>query len=80
MRPDAWLFGESQARMLVSVSRQHAGPVRDLAADAEVPVATIGEVSPGVLEFGELATIPVVELKGLWEGTLRGVLEAGGKE
>lgn len=70
MRPDAWLFAESQARAIVSVPREHVAAVRDRADDAELPFAQIGEVSSGVLEFGELIGLTLDELLDIWNGAL----------
>lgn len=69
-RPDAWMFAESQARAIVSVSREHLAPLRERADDAELPFAQIGEVSSGVLEFGELIGLTLDELLDIWNGAL----------
>ncbi len=69
-RPDAWLFAESQARAVVSVSRENLAALRELADEAELPFAQIGEVSSGVLEFGELIGLTLDELLDIWNGAL----------
>ena len=74
MRPDAWLFAESQGRALVSVRREHIASLRELADDTQVPFAQIGEVSDGMLEFGELIDLPVDEVLDVWQGSLAGRL------
>jgi len=74
MRADAFLFAESQARMLVSVRREHAATLRDLAGDAGVAVAVIGEVGGGMLEFDGLASVPVAELLTTWDTALEKLL------
>lgn len=70
MRPDAWLFAESQARAVVSVPREHLAALRELADEAELPFSQIGEVSSGVLEFGELIGLTLDELLDIWNGAL----------
>lgn len=70
MRPDAWLFAESQARAVVSVPREHLAALRELADEAELPFSQIGEVSSGVLEFGELIGLTLDELLNIWNGAL----------
>ena len=70
MRADAFLFGESQARMLVSVRREHVATVRDLANEAGVAVAVVGEVGGGMLELDGLASLPVAELRAAWDSAL----------
>ncbi len=75
MRADAFLFGESQARMLVSVKREHVAPLRDLATEAGVAFAVVGEVGGGMLEFDGLASVPVTELRAIWDSALERSLE-----
>jgi len=75
MRADAFLFGESQARMLVSVKREHVATLRDLANEAGVAVAQIGEVGGGMLEFEGLASVPVAELRATWDSALQKLLD-----
>ena len=70
MRPDAWLFAESQARALISISREHVATVREFADEAEIPFAPIGETSRDVLEFGELIALTLDELLDVWNGAL----------
>jgi phosphoribosylformylglycinamidine synthase II len=70
MRADAFLFGESQARMLVSVRREHVATLRDLANEAGVAVAVLGEVGGGMLELDGLASLPVAELRAAWDSAL----------
>jgi phosphoribosylformylglycinamidine synthase len=70
MRADAFLFGESQARMLVSVRREHVATVRDLANEAGVAVAVLGDVGGGMLEFDGLASVSVAELRSVWDSAL----------
>jgi phosphoribosylformylglycinamidine synthase subunit PurL len=77
MRPDAWLFAESQARMVVSARREDASAIRDLAVAADVPVAIIGEVAGAMIEFDDLISIPVDELKALWQGAFAEILDHG---
>ncbi|MEW6271836.1 MAG: phosphoribosylformylglycinamidine synthase subunit PurL [Thermodesulfobacteriota bacterium] len=75
MRADAFLFGESQARMLVTVRREHASTLRDLAGEAGVAVAVIGEVGGGMLEFEGLASVPLQELHDAWDTALEKLLQ-----
>ncbi len=75
IRSDAWLFGESQARMLVSVRRENAAALREMAHEAALPVTSIGEVGGALLEFDDLISLPVAELKEAWEKALPRLLE-----
>jgi phosphoribosylformylglycinamidine (FGAM) synthase-like enzyme len=76
MRPDAWLFGESQARMLVTARRETAALLRELASDAGVAIALIGEVGGTMLDIEGLVTVSVAELKAAWGTALGGWLDA----
>jgi phosphoribosylformylglycinamidine synthase len=70
MRADAFLFGESQARMLVSVRRENVPAVRELANEAGVSVAVLGDVGGSMLEFDGLASVSVAELRSIWDTAL----------
>lgn len=70
IRPDAWLFGESQSRILLSVRRKHLGRLRELARAAEVPCATIGEVRGRRLRIGTLIDVSTADLRHAWADAL----------
>ena len=74
LRPDALLFGESQARLVVSVRRRHLGRVRDIARREDVPVTVIGEVRGQRLEIGDWIDADVAELRERWRTGLERVL------
>jgi len=69
-RPDALLFGESQARMIVSVRRRHLTRLREIARREDVPISVIGEVRGQRLEIGDLVGIDVVTLRETWRSGL----------
>jgi phosphoribosylformylglycinamidine synthase len=66
IRPDAWLFGESQSRIVLSVRRKHVNRLRDLARAADVPLAVLGEVRGRRLRIGNLIDVNVAELRRAW--------------
>lgn len=70
MRPDAWLFGESQSRILVSVRRRHLSRLRDLAEEAEVPLKVLGEVRGSRLRIGRLIDIDLSDMRDIWASAL----------
>jgi len=74
LRPDALLFGESQARLVVSVRRRHLGRLRDIARREDVPVAVIGEVRGQRLEIGDWIDADVGELRARWRSGLERAL------
>jgi phosphoribosylformylglycinamidine synthase len=70
LRPDAWLFGESQSRVILSVRRRHLGRVRELAESLQVPFTMLGEVRARRLRIGELIDMDVADLRATWTNAL----------
>ncbi|MBX3023375.1 phosphoribosylformylglycinamidine synthase subunit PurL [bacterium] len=70
IRPDAWLFGESQSRILVSVRRKHVSRLRELAREADVPCAVLGEVRGRRLRIGTLIDVSTADLRHAWTDAL----------
>ena len=70
IRPDAWLFGESQSRILVSLRRKNLGRLRDLAAQQGVPFAVLGEVRGRRLRMGTLIDVDPQEMHAAWAKSL----------
>jgi len=75
IRPDAWLFGESQSRIVLSVRRKHANRLRDLARAADVPLSVLGEIRGRRLRIGSLIDVNVSELRDAWAGALQRRME-----
>jgi phosphoribosylformylglycinamidine synthase subunit PurL len=75
-RPDALLFGESHARMIVSVRRRHLTRLREIARREDVPISVIGEVRGQRLEVGDLIGIDVATLRDAWQNGLGKALAA----
>jgi phosphoribosylformylglycinamidine synthase len=69
-RPDALLFGESHARMIVSVRRRHLTRLREIARREDVPISVIGEVRGRALEIGDLIGVDVATLRECWRNGL----------
>jgi phosphoribosylformylglycinamidine synthase II len=67
VRLDAFLFGESQSRVLVSAGRAGATKVRERAEAADVPVTTLGEVGGTRLVIGDAIDLEVASLRARWE-------------
>ncbi|MBI4514390.1 MAG: phosphoribosylformylglycinamidine synthase subunit PurL [Deltaproteobacteria bacterium] len=66
IRPDAFLFGESQSRIVVSLRRQHLARLRELADRHDVPLTVLGEVRKHRLTIGALIDVGVAEMRELW--------------
>ncbi len=75
IRPDAWLFGESQSRILVSLRSKQLTRLRELAADNEVPLSVLGTVRGSRLRAGRLIDADVQELRDLWSNALGDLME-----
>ena len=69
-RPDAFLFGESPSRIIVSVSKRNVGKLRDAAASADLPLTVLGEVKGNRLTIAPLIDLEVEQLRTQWESTL----------
>jgi phosphoribosylformylglycinamidine synthase len=67
IRPDALLFGESQGRILLSVSPKNLAPVLDLAKRYNVTCSEIGKIGGERLVIGPWIDIEVKRLRKLWE-------------
>jgi phosphoribosylformylglycinamidine synthase len=70
IRPDAWLFGESQSRILLSVRRKHVARLRELARDVDVPCTVLGEVRGRRLRIGTLIDVSTADLRHAWADAL----------
>jgi phosphoribosylformylglycinamidine synthase II len=70
IRPDALLFGESQSRVIVSLRRRYLGRLRELAADADVPMAVLGEVRGRRLIIHPLIELELGEMRRVWGAAL----------
>jgi phosphoribosylformylglycinamidine synthase len=76
IRPDAWLFGESQARILLSLRRKHLNRLRELASEAEVPFAVLGEVRGQRLRIGTLVDLGLADVRRVWSESLAHRMQA----
>ena len=70
IRPDALLFGESQSRIILSLRRRNLGRIREIAAEAEVPCAVLGEVRGRRLAINPLIDLDLSELRKAWTNAL----------
>jgi phosphoribosylformylglycinamidine synthase len=60
IRPDHYLFGEDQSRMVVSTGAANVKAVREMADSAKVPVQVLGRVTTdAILKAGGLLSVPV---------------------
>jgi len=74
MRPDAFLFGESQSRIVVSVSEEEKESFCERAKKAGVPVTVFGKVGGKTIQLGKWVTLSVAEAETIWRGSLHGFM------
>lgn len=70
VRTDAFLFGETQTRMVVTVEKESAEAFRKLAGENGVPCAEIGAVGAGKLKLGKWIEASMKELHAEWREAL----------
>jgi phosphoribosylformylglycinamidine synthase len=69
-RADAFLFSESQSRIIVSVAEEKLAGLREVAARHSVPLQVIGTVGGNRFVIQPLLAVPVEELRAAWSGGL----------
>lgn len=74
-RPDAVWFGESQSRVVVSLSSNNQAALEKLAAEHSVPLAILGEVTTGTIEIGGKNSLQSAELKEAYYTCLPKLME-----
>ncbi|MFC1809652.1 AIR synthase related protein [Candidatus Omnitrophota bacterium] len=74
IRLDAFLFGETQSRVIASVSRSKVKQFETRAKELKVPFMQIGTVGGNVVSIDKVIKIKVKELKTLFEGVLPNAL------
>ena len=70
MRPDAFLFGESQSRVVVSLSRRNLARLREIAAAAPFDLLVLGEVRGHRLRIQPHIDVDLSELYDAWTTAL----------
>jgi len=75
IRLDALLFGESQSRIVLSMRRRNLSRLRELAAEHDVPLTSLGEVRGQRLVIHPLIDVDVSELQRAWSTALPRRLE-----
>jgi phosphoribosylformylglycinamidine synthase len=71
-----WLFGEEQARYLLTCTAEQASAIRAEAQDAGVAVVAIGHIEGSDLEIPGLLRLSVAELRRVHEAWLPGYMAA----
>jgi phosphoribosylformylglycinamidine synthase len=65
-RGDAFLFSESQSRVIVSLTENRLGELQEIAARFNVPLHVIGAVGGSRFVIQPLLRLPVEDLRAAW--------------
>ena len=71
IRTDAWLFGESAGRVIISCDPANLRRLEELAQRFSVPLTTLGRVQGRMLTIDPWLSVSVEALNGAWRGGLR---------
>ena len=75
IRPDHYLFGEDQSRMVISTAEGNLKGIKELAGSLNVPVHEIGRVTgSGEFVAGKLIRLPVEKLAVAYEESLAAMI------
>ena len=66
-RWDAAMFGETQSRILVSLSPENLSKLKDITSALNVPMTLIGSVGGDSLSFGDSISTPLVDADDAWK-------------
>ena len=75
IRTDAFLFGEGQGRIVVSVSAGQETRFVDFMATQNVPVTTLGHVTKGELRVDNQSFGFIKDLKAIYDNALGNIIE-----
>jgi phosphoribosylformylglycinamidine synthase len=70
VREDAFLFGESQSRIVVSVAPEKEALFVDYICDRHIPITTLGHVTKGELRIDDASFGFVNDMKEIYDNTL----------
>lgn len=76
IRPDCLLFGESQSRIVVTVSKKNLNPLKKIAEERSVKLSLLGEVGGTRLKVNGWIDLSVDELKSIYDRSLGKMMEA----
>jgi phosphoribosylformylglycinamidine synthase len=70
-RRDAFLFSESQSRIIVSLPENRLGELQEIAARFSAPLHVIGAVGGSRFVIQHLLQLPVEDLRAAWVSGLK---------
>ncbi len=75
IRPDAFLFGESQGRVVVTVSPSRETHFIDFMMESGVPFTTLGHVTKSEIRIDDVSFGFIADLKRTYDGALTSIME-----
>lgn len=70
LRLDAFLFGEAQGRVIVSVAPSHEAVFVDFMAQKKIPISTLGHVTKSEVRVDDISYGFISDLKEMYNNTL----------
>jgi phosphoribosylformylglycinamidine synthase subunit PurL len=70
IRNDAFLFGETQSRIVVSLSENNLENLKAIADKYEIPMQVLGKIEGNNLKIGNLLNLEIKQLKIAWESKI----------
>ncbi len=74
VRQDAFLFGESQSRIIVSVRPSKQNHFMDLLLEMNVPFSVIGHVTKGEIRIDDISFGYITDLKNIYNSSINKIL------
>jgi len=75
IRPDAFLFGESQGRIVVSVDEDDETYFIDFLVDTKAPFTLLGHVTKGDMRVDDVSYFHIKEAKSIYDNALENHLK-----
>ncbi len=75
IRPDCLLFGETQSRVIVSVSEDNAGRLVEHCVQNDIPFSALGRVGGDRLKIGGFIDLPLADMETAYYDSLKKLLE-----
>ncbi len=75
IRPDVLLFGESAARIIISVKPENVDAVISIARELGAPVKRIGTVGGRLISIRDILSVDLADLHAHWSGAMKEMMD-----
>ncbi len=75
IRPDAFLFGEAQSRVIVSITPNKEAQFVDFLAEQDIPFHSLGHVTKGELRIDDVSYGFIKDVKKCYDNSLQSIVE-----